>query len=399
MHLIIGTDADSQANAYLQGLSRGLASCWEREGHRVTDTGSLPDASQSERVLQDPDAAVLLVSDGPVARTLARACREQGRPYTSTSIAVEGYADSTASFEAALAEIHASAERVLVPVPAACQLLAARGIRQALLINGGVDDQAYQPRVYDNLDLPRPISMLLSTGQDNDALRRFLELPLPGSKVAYVPGWTGPTEQDGVSIFSYMGAAEQASLVSAADVCVVAESGIASLVLAARSLACGVPVASLPRGLRFGAARQRGSRRRRRKPGPRSNPGTQCQPPAVPSLRQRVGLARHCAPDSRRSWQTARRDRSLSLDGAQRRLRRAALGGNGNTAADWPSGRPNTCTPIPSARSRVSRRGLAHDPLQALQVQVDTQRIGLRAQQFVKHREILRVTQDLGECR
>jgi len=88
--------------------------------------------------------------------------------------------------------------------------------------------------------------MLLSTGRDSNALRRFVELPLPGSRVAYVPGWTGPIEQDGVSIFSYMAATEQARLISAADVCVVAEDGIASLILATRSLACGVPVASLP---------------------------------------------------------------------------------------------------------------------------------------------------------
>lgn len=245
MHFIIGTDADSQANPYLQGLTRGLVGQWEQEGQRVTNTGSLPDASQSERALQDPDAAVLLVSSGPVARTLAKACREQGRPYVSTSTAVDGRATS-ASFDAALDEIHAGARRVITPVPAASELLQARGVRHTAMVGGGVDDQAFQPRVYDNLELPRPISMLLSTGHDNDALRRFLELPLPGSRVAYVPGWTGPNEQDGVSIFSYMGAAEQASLISAADVCVVADQGIASLVLTTRSLACGVPVASLP---------------------------------------------------------------------------------------------------------------------------------------------------------
>ena len=246
MHIVIGTDAESQANPYLQDLGRRLTRHWQQDGHQITDTGSLPDASQSRRALRDPDAAVLLISDGPVARTLARACRDQGRPYASTSIAVASHAHFSAGFEAAVEEIHAGAERVLVPVPAARELLHSRGIRQTVLIGGGVDEEAFQPRVYDNLDLPRPISMLLSTGHDTSALRRFFELPLPGSKVAYVPGWTGPNEQDGVSIFSYVSPAEQASLISAADVCVVADSGIASLVLAARSLACGVPVASLP---------------------------------------------------------------------------------------------------------------------------------------------------------
>jgi len=246
MHVIIGTDADSQANPYLRGLTDGLAAQWEQQGHRVTETGSLPDASQSERTLQDPGAVVLLVSDGPVARRLAKVCRDQGRPYCSTSIAVEGHADTSASFAAALTGIHAGAARVMTPVPAAFEMMRASDIQQAVLINGGVDDEAFQPRVYNKLDLPRPISMLLTTGHDNDALRHFLGLPLPGSKVAYVPNWTGPVEHDGVSIFSYMGTAEQASLISTADVCVVADRGIASLVLAARSLACGVPVASLP---------------------------------------------------------------------------------------------------------------------------------------------------------
>jgi hypothetical protein len=246
MHVILGTDADSQANPYLRGLAEGLAVQWRQQGHRVTDTGSLPDASQSERTLQDPNATILLVSDGPVARRLASVCRGQGRPYLSTSIAVEGHADASASFSAALTGIHSGAERVITPVPAAWQLMQANGVRQPVLVSGGVDDEAFQPRVYDNLDLPRPISMLLSTGLDNNALRLFLETPLPGSKVAYVPNWTGPVEHDGVSIFSYMGTAEQASLISSADVCIVADRGIASLVLAARSLACGVPVASLP---------------------------------------------------------------------------------------------------------------------------------------------------------
>ncbi len=257
MEVILCADPAANRRAYAGIASREFAAAWRSRGHAViafpprrraghprstTQAELLQEARQL--LLRAPEARVHLTTTGPAAIAMAQACAELGRRYTSASEITELKTHQRGLFGDAIRLIHAGAARVVTPVSAASELLGASGIHSAITIAAGVDTQLFQPRVYGKLDLPRPVTLLLAADLASTELRQFIERSLPGTRMAYVPEWTGGPMDSALRIVGYLPPAELAELISAADVCVVPEQGISSLLLCLQALACGVPVAS-----------------------------------------------------------------------------------------------------------------------------------------------------------
>lgn len=256
MQIILGEDGPPHRSRYQAVLGQALAAAWRSAGwtvqHVVPDSlgGFATDAgaatAAAARLLEAaPAARVHLLTTGPLAQALARACVRAGRPFTSTSEAASPAAADDPEFARALGGVHGAAAAVVTPAPAAARRLLASGVRTGVVVTAGVDTQVFQPRVYGCLELPRPVTLLLGLPGDSNILREFLETPLPGTRLVHAPGWTGlPELAGGVHVFGHLPPGELAALISAADVCVVPDTGPESLLLSLQSLACGVPVAS-----------------------------------------------------------------------------------------------------------------------------------------------------------
>jgi glycosyltransferase involved in cell wall biosynthesis len=254
MQIILGADNAPHRSRYQAGIGCALTEAWTEAGHAVINTsgaGLAADAAPArqrfaadELLGRHPDARIHLLTTGPVARAIAAACVALRRPFTSSSDAATVAVHQQSEFADSIDAIHAFASRVITPARAGCDLLQDAGVTTGLVVRPGVDTDTFQPRVYNYLDLPRPLTLMLGAPLESPELREFLDTPLPGSRIVYAPEWTGDQTTGPVHFFGYLPPAEIARLISAADVCVIPGTGPETVVLSLQSLACGVPVAA-----------------------------------------------------------------------------------------------------------------------------------------------------------
>ena len=253
MKFLLASD-DTELTKYQAGLAQAIAEMNKTAG---SDTVFLSARSLREAPKLDAaefaadllkahsDAHVHLLTDGPFAAAVAETCCDTGRLYSSTWLGIDANC-AEISTPGSLDTIHPRAASVFTPSQRVATELLEIGIQSCEVVTAGVDPVVFQPRRYGNFELPRPLLLMLSASLESQDLQEFIATPVPGTKIVYAPGWTGPAEigDSRVRVVSFLPKDELAELISAADVCVAPGNSADTIVAALHGLACGVPVAA-----------------------------------------------------------------------------------------------------------------------------------------------------------
>lgn len=199
--------------------------------------------------------AIHIATEGPLGHALRWYCLRRGLPFT-TSYHTQFPQYLRLRFPVPLAlsynylrRFHQPAEHTLVATESVRQDLLARGFRNVVLWNRGVDNRLFRPGDKAFIDDARPVAMYVGRVAVEKNLEDFLRLGLPGSK--YVIG-SGPDlallrqrypqarflgRKEGEELAAYLAAADVFVFPSRTDT-----FGLAML----EAMAAGVPVAAYP---------------------------------------------------------------------------------------------------------------------------------------------------------
>jgi glycosyltransferase involved in cell wall biosynthesis len=144
---------------------------------------------------------------------------------------------------------HQPARHVMVSTPTLARELAARGFRNVVLWNKGVDTELFRPRERSELIAERPIWMYVGRVAVEKNLKAFLSLELPGTR--YVVG-DGPDIQTlkarypSARFTGFLLGQDLARHLASADVMVFPSRTDTYGLVQLEAMACGVPVAAFP---------------------------------------------------------------------------------------------------------------------------------------------------------
>ena len=150
---------------------------------------------------------------------------------------------------AALRWFHSAAERCMVSTPAVDRQLAARGFRNLVRWQRGVDTQLFRPRSKRFLSLRRPIAAYVGRLAVEKNVDAFLQMPWTGSKIVIGDGPERPrleAQFPGVQFAGYRFGDDLAAHLAAADILVFPSLTDTFGLVNLEAMACGVPVAAYP---------------------------------------------------------------------------------------------------------------------------------------------------------
>jgi len=273
MRIMIVTDAwFPQTNGVVNTLAQTAA--WlGRFGHEVRFTvprefRTIPCPSYPEiRVAVRPMAklarsfelfqpqAVHIATEGPLGFAARRYCVRHGLRFTTSyHTQFPQYLRSRwpiplwASY-AGLRWFHAAAHSCMVSTPSVHSALAARGFRNLVRWQRGVDTEVFRPRSKDFLKLPRPIAVYVGRVAVEKNVDAFLRMRWKGTKIVIGDGPARTRLQSQYPDAVYAGfrfGEDLAAHLAAADVLVFPSLTDTFGLVNLEAMACGVPVAAFP---------------------------------------------------------------------------------------------------------------------------------------------------------
>lgn len=199
---------------------------------------------------------VHVTTEGPLGLAAIRFLRRQGWAYTTAlHTRFPEYLQARIPFVplswgyAILRYFHARSHAVLVPTDSVARELEARGFDRVSVWTRGIDAKLFSPDAAFDPDLPRPIALHVGRLAAEKNVRAFLELDLPGTKVAVGDGPDRKRLQRDYpdAVFpGYRHGRELAAWYAAADVFVFPSRTDTYGVVMLEAMACGTPVAAYP---------------------------------------------------------------------------------------------------------------------------------------------------------
>jgi glycosyltransferase involved in cell wall biosynthesis len=273
MRIMIVTDAwFPQTNGVVNTLAQTAA--WlGRFGHEVRltvprDFRTIPCPSYPEiRVAVSPMAklarsfaafepqAVHIATEGPLGFAARRYCLRHGLRFTTSyHTQFPQYLRSRWPIPlwvsyAGLRCFHAAAHSCMVSTPGVQADLLARGFRNLVRWQRGVDTQLFRPRPKDFLPLPRPIAAYVGRVAVEKNVAAFLRMPWRGTKIVIGDGPERARLQSQYPDAVYAGfryGEDLAAHLAAADVLVFPSLTDTFGLVNLEAMACGVPVAAFP---------------------------------------------------------------------------------------------------------------------------------------------------------
>jgi glycosyltransferase involved in cell wall biosynthesis len=273
MRIMIATDAwFPQTNGVVHTLAQTAA--WlGRFGHEVRlvaprDFRTIPCPSYPEiRVAINPmrrlassieafrPQAVHIATEGPLGLAARRYCVRRGLRFTTSyHTQFPQYLRSRWPIPlwlsyAALRWFHAAGHACMVSTKSLHASLVARGFKNLVRWQRGVDTELFRPRSKDFLRLPRPIAAYVGRVAVEKNIDAFLRMPWRGSKVVIGDGPERARLQSQFPEAVYTGfrhGEDLASHLAAADVLVFPSLTDTFGLVNLEAMACGVPVAAFP---------------------------------------------------------------------------------------------------------------------------------------------------------
>jgi glycosyltransferase involved in cell wall biosynthesis len=273
MRIMIVTDAwFPQTNGVVHTLAQTAA--WlGRFGHEVRlvaprDFRTIPCPSYPEiRVAVRPmrgiarsfeafrPQAVHIATEGPIGLAARRYCVRRGLRFTTSyHTQFPQYLRSRWPIPlwlsyAALRWFHAAAQSCMVSTRGVHESLHARGFRNLVRWQRGVDTELFRPRRKDFLTLPRPIAAYVGRVAVEKNVDAFLRMPWPGAKIVIGDGPERARLQAQHPDAVYTGfryGEDLAAHLAAADVLVFPSLTDTFGLVNLEAMACGVPVAAFP---------------------------------------------------------------------------------------------------------------------------------------------------------
>jgi glycosyltransferase involved in cell wall biosynthesis len=273
MRIMIVSDAwFPQTNGVVHTLSH-TAACLGRFGHlvrfvepsafRTLACPSYPEIrialAPMRRIARTFDAfqpqAVHIATEGPLGLAARRYCVHRGLRFTTSyHTQFPQYLRSrwpiplSLSY-AALRWFHAAAHGCMVSTRSVHESLVARGFKNLVRWQRGVDTELFRPRAKDFLDLPRPIAAYVGRIAIEKNIEAFLAMPWRGSKVVIGDGPERARLQSQYPHAIFTGfrfGEELACHLAAADVLVFPSLTDTFGLVNLEAMACGVPVAAFP---------------------------------------------------------------------------------------------------------------------------------------------------------
>lgn len=209
----------------------------------------------AQRIAGFKPQALHIATEGPVGLAARRYCLRHGLRFTTSyHTQFPQYLKSRFPIPLwlsyrALRAFHGAAASCMVSTQTVQDQLAARGFRNIVRWQRGVDTQLFRPRDKHYLDLPRPIAACVGRVAVEKNIEAFLRMPWSGTKLIIGDGpervrlqaqypqavWTG--FQYGEALASHLAAADILVFPSLTDT-----FGLVNL----EAMACGVPVAAFP---------------------------------------------------------------------------------------------------------------------------------------------------------
>ena len=276
MRIAIASDAWApQTNGVVTTL-RATAEQLERAGHRVRVISSagvrtipcpsypeirlalLPGAYVGKELKAFRPHAIHIATEGTLGMAVRRYCLHRGVPFTTSyhtrypEYVAARYPVPLAVSYAWLRRFHGAARRTFVASHTLIGELAGHGFQNLHLWRRGVDLTRFRPRqsVHPELaGLPRPIMAYMGRLAIEKNLDRFLQAPIPGSKVLIGDGPARAAlaaRYPGTFFAGYRFGDELAHMLASADVFVFPSLTDTFGLAMVEALACGVPVAAFP---------------------------------------------------------------------------------------------------------------------------------------------------------
>jgi len=273
MKIALVTDAwHPQVNGVVTTLTRTIAELEAMghelrvispDGHRTLPLPSYPEIRialwPGKRVgaaLREfaPDA-VHIATEATLGRAARAWCRKTDQPFTTSyHTQFPEYLGSRAPVPLSLSysvlrRFHAAAERTMVATQAMRERLEARGIKQLVLWERGVDTALFRPAGNKADTVARPLWTCVGRVAVEKNLEAFLQLDLPGSK--QVIGAGPQLEQfrrdyPDVDFLGYRFGAELAAALAEGDCFVFPSLTDTFGLVMLEAMACGLPVAAFP---------------------------------------------------------------------------------------------------------------------------------------------------------
>jgi glycosyltransferase involved in cell wall biosynthesis len=209
----------------------------------------------ARRIAAFQPEALHIATEGPLGFAARRYCSARGLRFTTSyHTQFPQYLNSrlpipiSASY-AALRWFHAAGTRCMVSTDSVSEELKARGFRNLVRWQRGVDTQLFRPRNKDFLDMPRPIATYLGRLAVEKNVSAFLRMPWHGSKLVIGDGPQRRQLQRQFPQAAFAGARfgeDLAAHLAAADILVFPSRTDTFGLVNLEAMACGVPVAAYP---------------------------------------------------------------------------------------------------------------------------------------------------------
>ena len=202
----------------------------------------------------DPDA-VHIATEGPIGVATRRLCIARGMPFTTSyHTQFPEYVRSRVPIPlnwsyAAMRRFHGAAARCMVSTASMQERLEARGFRNIVRWQRGVDTNLFRPRTKDFLPLPRPIAIYVGRLAVEKNIDAFLKMAWRGTKVVVGDGPDRARLEQRYPDAVFRGfrfGEDLARHLASADVMVFPSVTDTFGLVNLESMACGVPVAAFP---------------------------------------------------------------------------------------------------------------------------------------------------------
>jgi glycosyltransferase involved in cell wall biosynthesis len=214
-----------------------------------------PDRVMARRIAAFQPDALHIATEGPLGFAARRYCSVRGLRFTTSyHTQFPQYLNSRlpipigASY-AVLRWFHGAGTRCMVSTESVSEELKARGFRNLVRWQRGVDTQLFRPRSKDFLDMPRPIAAYLGRLAVEKNVSAFLRMPWRGSKIVIGDGPERRQLQLQFPQATFVGARfgdDLAAHLAAADILVFPSLTDTFGLVNLEAMACGVPVAAYP---------------------------------------------------------------------------------------------------------------------------------------------------------
>jgi len=199
--------------------------------------------------------ALHIATEGPLGWAARRYCIDQGLRFTTSyHTQFPQYLHSRLPIPigfsyGVLRWFHSAGQRCMVSTQTMSDELAARGFKNLVRWQRGVDTQLFRPRSKEFIDLPRPVAAYVGRVAIEKNIEAFLRMPWQGSKMIIGDGPERARLQSLYPTAHFKGfrfGEDLAAHLAAADIMVFPSLTDTFGLVNLEAMACGVPVAAFP---------------------------------------------------------------------------------------------------------------------------------------------------------